>query len=207
MIDPRNMPCARVCLPRLSPSELPPNAQEQYHNYTVKRKSSMNSLNAGTGTTDVSTSSPSPVDFSFVSGVSDQVDRSANNDTNGISNSTNSSSSSCSHLPIVSSYLDTKPVNITSNSFSTKRRNSVASTSSRRSTGSCKSTELIASVCLTPVTWKMPGHTTRPYGHCVPVPELECSEVLSDVTDDSTLSEMESTKNFSYCTLRELVST
>jgi len=40
MIDPRNLPHARVCLLRLSTRDLPPNALKQYHKYAAKRKRS-----------------------------------------------------------------------------------------------------------------------------------------------------------------------
>lgn len=40
MIDPRNLPHARVCLLRLSTRDLPPNALQQYHKYAAKRKRS-----------------------------------------------------------------------------------------------------------------------------------------------------------------------
>ena len=216
MIDPRNMPCARVCLPRLSAKELPPNAQEQYHNYTIKRKSSMTSLNAGKDTNEVGMPSPRPVDFSFVSGGGDQVQTSAsslnaarettwadishqylpgNNTDNTTETSVQSAPPNYSYVPLARDCLGIEPVNVTANTLSTKRRNSVVSTSSRCSSGSSKGSELIASVCLTPVTWKTPRYTTRPYEHCVPETELECSEVLSDVTDDSTLSGAESIKS------------
>lgn len=227
MIDPRNMPCARVCLPRLSAGELPPNAQEQYHNYVVKRKSSMTSLNAGKDTTEIGVSSPSPMNFSFVSGVSDQAFTSGNslkvardtswaemsaqcvpgNNAKGTCTSTQISPPNYSCVPVMNGSFDTKPVDTTVNTLSTKRRNSVVSTSSRCSSGSSKGRELVASVCLTPVTLKTPGYTPRPYEHCMPENELECSEVLSDVTDDSTLSGAESAKNFSHFMRTKLVST
>ncbi|XP_078373054.1 uncharacterized protein LOC144656685 [Oculina patagonica] len=226
MIDPRNMPCARVCLPRLSAGELPPNAQEQYHSYVVKRKSSRTSLNAGKDTTEIGVSSPSPMNFSFTSGVSDQAFTCSNslkvardtswaemseqcvpgNNTNGTCTSTQISPPSYSWPPIMKDCLDTKPDDTTVNTWSTKRRNSVVSTSSRCSSGSSKGRELVASVCLTPVTLKTPGYTPRPYEHCMSETELECSEALSDVTDDSTLSGAESAKNFSHFVRKKLQS-
>ena len=96
MLDPRNMPYARVCLSRLSPRELPPNALQQYHNYVAKRKSSdptlieAKELN-GTG---ISVQHPA-VSYSFVSGVSDHVKTDANtpNTANDISVTKTSSQS------------------------------------------------------------------------------------------------------------------
>ena len=44
MIDPRNLPHARVCLLRLSTKDLPPNALQQYHKYAAKRKRSYPAL-------------------------------------------------------------------------------------------------------------------------------------------------------------------
>lgn len=226
MIDPRNMPCARVCLSRLLPRELPPNAQEQYHNYAIQRKSSLTSLNAAKDTTEVVVSSLSPVDFSCVLGASDQAHTNAttlnvprdtisdvltntqqlpSNGTNGCSASTQSSLSNYSCMPVVNDQVDLKPVNITTN-MSTKRRSSVTSLSSSHSLGSSKGREIVASVCLTPVTWKRPRYTTRWHEDCMPETELELSE-MSDVTDDSTLSGTESADNFPYCMRKNLVST
>ena len=79
MIDPRNMPCARVCLSRLSPRELPPNALEQYHTYAAKRKSSDPTLCEATVTNATGMSvQHSPVHYSFVSGVNEDQDTSVN---------------------------------------------------------------------------------------------------------------------------------
>lgn len=79
MIDPRNMPCARVCLSRLSPRELPPNALEQYHTYAAKRKSCDPALCEATVTNATGMSvQHSPVHYSFVSGVSEDQDTNVN---------------------------------------------------------------------------------------------------------------------------------
>ena len=227
MIDPRNMPCARVRLSRLLPKELPPNAQEQYHNYTIQRKSSLTSLNVPKDPAKVVVSSVSPVDFSCELGESDQshatsldVPRNTvdgvdaiqytafntqhlpNNDSNGYNASVQSSLSSYSRMPTAYDQVDLEPVTITTN-MSTKRRSSVVSLSSSHSSGSSKGREIVASVSLTPVTWKRSRCTTRPYEDCIPKTELELDEI-SDVTDKSTLPE--SKDNFPYYMRKNLVS-
>lgn len=215
MIDPRNMPCARVCLSRLSPMELPPNALEQYHNFTTKRKSSMTSHNEVKDVTGVGMSSQSPIDFSCVPGMSDHGHASAASlnvakDTGGTDmssqhlpdknpNGTGTSASNYLFMPIESD-VDAKPVNVTINTLSTSRRNSVVSSSSRHSSGSSKS-KLNASVCLTPITWERPVYTPRRY---MPATEqLDYSEIMSDITDGSTLS---GTDSCSYFMRNDLVS-
>lgn len=229
MIDPRNMPCARVRLSRLLPKELPPNAQEQYHNYTIQRKSSLTSLNVPKDPAEVVVSSVSPVDFSCELGASDQSNANAtsldgsrntvdgddaiqytafntqhlpSNDSNGYSASVQSSLSSYSRMPTAYDQVDLEPVTITTN-MSTKRRSSVVSLSSSHSSGSSKGREIVASVSLTPVTWKRSRCTTRPYEDCIPKTELELDEI-SDVTDKSTLPE--SKDNFPYYVRKNLVS-
>ena len=225
MIDPRNMPCARVCLSRLLPTELPPNAQEQFHNYSIQRKSSLTSLNTAKDTTEVVVNSTSPVDFSCESGASDQSHTNAtsvnvprntingvdtntqhlpNNGTNGYSASAQSSLSNYSCTLAVNDQVDLKPVDITTNT-STKRRSSVASLSSSHSSGSFKGREIVASISLTPVIWKRPRYTTRLHEDCLPKTELALSE-MSDVTDDSAPSGTESSENFPYCMREHLVS-
>ena len=99
MIDPRNMPCARVCLSRLSPRELPPNALEQYHTYAAKRKSSDPTLceTRVTNAAGVSVQHP-PVHYSFVSGVSDHQLTSVN--SLNVSKDTNISSVTSLGLPV-----------------------------------------------------------------------------------------------------------
>jgi len=212
-----------VCLSRLLPKELPPNAQEQYHNYTIQRKSSLTLLNAAKDPTDVVASSVSPGDFSFELRASDQLHTNAtslnvprntvdgvdtntqhllNNSTNGYNASAQSSPSNHSCISTVNDWVDLKPGNVPTN-MSTKRRSSVASLSSSHSSRSSKGREIVASVSLTPVTWKRPRYTTRPYEDCMPETELELDE-MSDVTDDSTLSE--SKDNFPYCMRKYLVS-
>ena len=228
MIDPRNMPSARVCLSRLLPKELPPNAQEQYHNYTIQRKSSLTSLNVPKDPTEVVVSSVSPVDFSCELGASDQSRTNAasldvprntadgvdtiqypafntqhlpSNGSNGYCASVQSSLSSYSRMP-TSDLVDLEPVTITTN-MSTKRRSSVVSLSSSHSSRSSRGREIVASVSLTPITWKRPRCTTRPYEDCMPKTELELDEI-SDVGNESTLSE--SKDNFPYYMRKNLVS-
>lgn len=60
MIDPRNLPHARVFLARMSPSELPLNALKQYHNYAAKRKSSGPVISETKETDDVGVSGDHP---------------------------------------------------------------------------------------------------------------------------------------------------
>ena len=223
MIDPRNMPCARVCLSRLLPKELPPNAQEQYHNYTIQRKSSLTSLNAPKDPTEVVVSSVSPVDFSCELGAGDQSHTNAtsldvprntadgvdtntqhrpSNGANGYCASDQSSLSSYSRLPTANDQVDLKPFTITTN-MSTKRRSSVDSLSSSHSSRSSRGREIVASVSLTPITWKRPRYATRPYEDCMPDTELELDKI-SDVTEESTLPE--SKDNFPYYMRKNLVS-
>ena len=223
MIDPRNMPCARVCLSRLLPKELPPNAQEQYRNYTIQRKSSLTSLNAERDPTEVVVSPVSPVDFSCelrtspqlhtnatslsvhrntVDGVDTDTRHLPNNSTNRCSTSTRSSLSNYSCLSTLDDQVDFQPVGITTG-MTTRRRTSVVSLSSSHSSRSSKGREIVPSVSLTPVTLKRPRYTTKPYEDCKPETELELDE-MSDVTDDSTLSE--SKDNFPYCMRKNLVS-
>lgn len=229
MIDPRNMPYARVCLSRLLPKELPPNAQEQYHNYTIQRKSSLTSLNAPKDPTEVVVSSVSPVELSCELGASDQSHANAtsldvprntvvgvdtiqypayntqhlpSNDSNGYYASVQSSFSSYSRMPTANDQVDLEPVTITNN-MSTKRRSSVVSLSSSDSSRSSRGREIVATVSLTPITWKRPRcRSTRPYEDCMPEPELELDKI-SDVTDESTLSE--SKDNFPYYMRKNLV--
>ena len=218
MIDPRNMPCARVCLSRLLPKELPPNAQEQYHNYTIQRKSSLTSLNAPKDPMEVVVPSVSPVDFSgeqshtnatsldvprnTVDGVDTNTQRLPNNDANGYCASAQSSLSSYSRLPTANDQVDLKPVTITTNML-TKRRSSVDSLSSSHSSRSSRGREIVASVSLTPITRKRPRYATIPYEDCMPDTELELDKI-SDVTAESTLSE--SKDNFPYYMRKNLVS-
>lgn len=222
MIDPRNMPCARVCLSRLLPKELPPNAQEQYHNYTIQRKSSSTSLNAAKDTTAVDVSSISAVDFSCELGESDQSHTNAtsvklnvpmnasnsvdpntqhlpNNSASGYSASTQSSLSNYSCMPAVNDQVELNPVNITTN-MSAKRRSSETSVLSSHSSKSLEGREIVASISLTPVTWKR--YTTRLDEDCMPENEL----VLSEMSDGSTLSGTECKNNSPYSTRRNLVS-
>ena len=223
MIDPRNMPCARVCLSRLLPKELPPNAQEQYHNYTIQRKSSLTSLNVAKDPAEVLVSSVSPGDFSCELIASDQSHTNAmslnvprnivdgvdtntqhlGGSTNGYSAFAQSSLSSNSCMSTVNDRVDSTLVNITTN-MSTKRRSSVASLSSSHSSSSSKGREIVASVHLTPVTWKKPSYTARRYEYCMPETELELDE-LSDITDDSAPSEIKD--NFPYHMRKNRVST
>jgi len=222
MIDPRNMPCARVCLSRLLPKELPPNAQEQYHNYAIQRKSSLTSLNAAKDPVEVVVSSLRPEDFSCELRASDQSHTDATSlnvpmntvdgvDTNiqHLASSTNtysafarSSPSNNSCMSTVYDQVDLKPVDISTN-MSSKRRSSVASLSSSHSSRSTIGREIVATVSLTPVTWKRPRYTTRQYEDCMPETELELDE-LSDVTDDSAPSD--SKDNFPYCMRKNRVS-
>ena len=67
MIDPRNMPHARVCIARMSPHELPHNALKQYHNYAAKRKASYSAPNEIGETLVNGIGIHHPIDFSFVS--------------------------------------------------------------------------------------------------------------------------------------------
>ena len=67
MIDPRNMPCVRVCIARMSPHELPHNALKQYHNYAAKRKAGDSAPNEIVETRLNGIARHLPVDFSFVS--------------------------------------------------------------------------------------------------------------------------------------------
>lgn len=99
MIDPRSMPCARVCLSRLSPTELPPNALEQYHTYAAKRKSSDSTLCKAIVTNATSMSvQHSPVHFSFVSVVSEGQDTCVNSPSE--SEDTSVSSMTTHGLPV-----------------------------------------------------------------------------------------------------------
>lgn len=224
MIDPRNMPCARVCLSLLLPKELPPNAQEQYHNYTIQRKSSSTSLNAAKDTTAVVVSSISAVDFSRELGASDQSHTSAtsvklnlprnainsvdpntqhlpNNSASGYSASTQMSLTNYSCMPAVYDQVELNPVNITTN-MSAKRRSSETSVLSSHSSKSFEGREIVASISLTPVTWKTPRNTTRLDEDCMYENEL----VLSEMSDGSTLSGTDCKNNSPYFTRRNLVS-
>ena len=85
MIDPRNLPHARVCLLRLSTRDLPPNALQQYHKYAAKRKRSdpalieAKQLNRST----ISVKQPTT---SYSIGAKNNLDTSVNRDSIGANN-------------------------------------------------------------------------------------------------------------------------
>lgn len=111
MIDPRNLPYARVYLSRLTPRELPHNALEQYHNYVAKRKSSdPMHIEAKKPKTSGMSVQHVPVHYSFLSGESDPIDADVNTlpvakDTSVTCIIAQSLPGSYSPIPIVDNHL------------------------------------------------------------------------------------------------------
>lgn len=209
MMDQRKMLCTSVCLTKLSPKELPRNALKQYHSYVKKRKSSMTTTDRTKSSLEISIPSQSPFseEHSHVHTTAASVN--ANNNTNGADMSdkhvpTNDATVTCTItqsppldlpcLPEVSGH-NLKPV--ISKSSVTDRRNSVASSSSSHSSRLSPGKKLTASVFLSPITWDKSGYTSR---------QLECSETMSGLPDDSPSSESESANNFAPFLKNNMVS-
>lgn len=193
---------AKVCLVPMSQKELPLNALKQYEEFVRKRNSSVLNVNKARNSLWTVPPSQGPflgkhchADTAITSVTSNDYTNELGMLAKDILTDDGTVSDSVSQIspmdfPCLSEVSHGNTESVYSKSLVTGRRNSVASSSSSESAHTSAGKKLTASLHLTPIMWDRSGSTGTPI-------HLECSETMSDMTDDSPSSESERVNNYS----------
>lgn len=211
MMNQKKRLSAKVCLVPMSQKELPSNALKQYEEFARKRNSSVLNVNKARNSLWTVPPSQGPflgkhchADTAITSVTSNDYTNELGMLAKDILTDDGTVSDSVSQIspmdfPCLSEVNHGNTESVYSKSLVTARRNSVASSSSSESAHTSAGKKLTASLQLTPIMWDRSGSTGTPI-------HLECSETMSDMTDDSPSSESERVKNYSPFSQNNLVS-